>query len=183
MRKSSLLILFVLPLIVSSQNKYLDYESSFRDSKIVKQYRDSLNQKFIDTVIVYMTKEEEQEVTYLIWILQNEMDFIKVTDTCIYTSSRYYSQTFSKKLKPYEVAILKYEDQLKFVPPFNFNAIEVIIFYLKGQSYLVERGDVRNYVLDKRRTKKREELFNNLKKDLYHLKNGLIHSFSYDRPL
>ena len=172
----------VIPYYGISQQNFVNNKPFYRDSKLVSHYVDSLTSSGVDTSLIYLTKEKGAEVTYLIWLIKNKMNVLKFTDTSVSQAIENKAQTFSSAIKPYEIAILKREDKLKFIPPVNLDLYEVAIVQIKKQNYLVERGDVRNYILDKRRLTKREFFFTKLKQSLSKLNNNFEFAFSYVRP-
>jgi hypothetical protein len=168
---------------IFGQSPYVESEPYFRDNKIAKQYRDSLSSKLIDTFTIYLSMEDEHEVSYFLWWEKSRIKVVKVTDTTISEVLCLSNFSFATHLVPSEVALRKKEDQLKFVPPFDLNEVEVIVFYLSGKSFIVAQGNVDNYVLQKQKREKRSKLFMSLKSDLSKVKDKFQKKQHYERPM
>jgi hypothetical protein len=178
------IIIFILLFYINgyAQSKFITPDISYPDKKIVNHYLDSLEQKGIDTAVVFLTKEKNTEITYLIWIRYNKMNLLKITDTSISEIIMDLKQNFTKRMIPDNIAISNQEDKLRFSPPVNLDKYQVAILKIKSKKFLVEIGDVTNYVLDKRKQEKRKLFFLQLNNDIKEIKESLKIAVLYYRP-
>jgi len=161
---------WLLPPAAPGPALYLKRLPGHPDQACITYYEDSLRRRAVHPpFLTLLTRIHGQNVTYFIWLRGNLFNAIRLTDSTVSRSLTNQPQHFAVLLNPGKLAILQAEDRLKFKPPVNPGATDILFVETSPQPYLVEYGSGAGYVLDPARDANRRYFFQVLRQDLSRL--------------
>ncbi len=164
-----------------AQNKPLKVVPFFIDSRIVSQFMDSLQKKGSSCFFVFITKEDVNSFTYLIWKEKKNYKIIRIGDTII-SKPRFIQLSFIKTNFK-KLAILESEDKLQLVPPLESNNYCNYFIYITSKSKLLIEGgsNCTNFITDKNKNSLRCNFIDTVKKDISSLDKSWDILIKHDR--
>ncbi|MCR5886855.1 hypothetical protein LRS06_03515 [Hymenobacter sp. J193] len=167
LKYSLMFLIIATALNAKCQNNHAKYFPYYFDHKIIKYYQDSLkNVKEYYLTLALLTKKQGKEITYFIWIENNKMNVIQITDSTISKPILGTEQNFISKTDFLKIFIRESEDNLKFMPPANPLIADIAFVEFNKKMYVVESVEGIHYALDKSNNKARAAFFAVLLKDL-----------------
>lgn len=182
-RKGGLMLSFIIccSLVLRAQSKFLQAMPFYLDRDLVDAFKDSLIKLKVDTFVTYLTKSNNHDFTYFIWVKKGDMNVVKITDSLI-SAPQNARQHFIKKMNISKLAIEESESQLKLKPPIVVpEGCDIVFIQIHNKSYLIENGAYPHFQLNKSKNKYRSDFIESIWSDLSPLTDKWMYNRNYHR--